>query len=108
MEGSRDGLEILKMRPANEVIVGGVPDGATGRCLAEPGRESLIYVRGGTQADLKVTLPAGQWQVDWLNPKAAETVQTEVVAHGGGAIVLVSPAYVDDMAIRLSCTTSTI
>jgi hypothetical protein len=96
-----DQLPLLTMKPANEVILAGVPGQATARCLAEPGQVYMLYVRGGRHAELKLDLPAGRWQVEWLDPQAAKTLCRDVLAHRGAAAVLSSPPHRDEVALRL-------
>src|SRR5262245_9698906 len=42
---------------------------ATVQALSEPGKAYAIYVNGGTQAELLLELPAGQYPAEWVNTK---------------------------------------
>jgi len=89
------------MAPHDEVITGGVPEGAVARCLAEPGKQYAVYVKGGTQAELALDVPTGNYHVEWLNPKNGENEGAQVVEHPGGPLKLPSPEYVEDIALSL-------
>ncbi len=95
-------FDFIKMRPDNSVIKGGLPDNATARALVERGRAYAIYVNGGTRADLLVALPAGKYEVEWLNTKTGRIDKKQTFEHSGGHRLLGSPTYKDDIALRIS------
>ena len=96
-----ESFEFVKMRPANDVVVDGVPEKGSVRVLAEPGRQYALYVRGGTTTTLRLKLPAGAYRAWWLDTKSGETVKTFPLDHGGGPLGLVSPDYTDDIALGI-------
>jgi hypothetical protein len=106
-----DGLDFVSMRPDNGVLKGGritaalagnPPEAkATARALVAPGRTYAMYVRGGTQATLDVEMPAGKYRAEWLNTKTGEMDKREDFEHKGGTKSLVSPAYREDIALRV-------
>jgi hypothetical protein len=96
-----DSFGFVRMAPANEVITGGVPGGATARALAEEGRAYAIYINGGSSADLQVNIPAGSYTAEWLNTKTGETDKSETVDHQGGELTLSSPDYSEDIALSI-------
>jgi len=106
-----DGLDLVSMRPDNSVIKGGhiiapltgnPPEAkATARALVAPGRTYAIYIRGGTQAVLDLALPAGKYQAEWINTKTGTVDKKEDFQHGGGTKRLASPAYQEDIALRV-------
>lgn len=73
----------------------------TARALVEAGRAYAIYVRGGTQAELVLELPAGDYRAEWINPRTGRTDKQESFTHRGGPKTLASPAYVEDIALRV-------
>jgi hypothetical protein len=106
-----DGLDFVAMRPDNGVIKGGrivaplsgnPPEAkVTARALVEPGKTYAIYVRGGTQAALEVEMPAGKYRAEWVNTKTGTVDKTEDFEHTGGTRTLASPAYREDIALRI-------
>lgn len=103
-----NGLNFVEMRPANEVVRGGVPNGATARCLAQAGEAYAIYIRGGPGQSgqgvtLTLQLPAGKYHVEWVNPRTGNTDRAEDVNHAGeGELQLKSPPYSEDVALKVA------
>ena len=93
-------LDFVRMAPAKGVVVGGVPDKATVRVLAEAGKAYAVYVRGGAKAELELDLPAGSYKAEWVNTKTGET-DKETITHAGGRRKIASPAYQEDIALRV-------
>src|SRR5262249_15075130 len=77
------------------------PAKATVRALANGGKAYAIYVNGGTQAEVVLELPAGQYEAEWIDTKTARAERTETFRHGGGTRALASPAYSHDIAFRI-------
>ncbi len=60
------------------------PDLASTRyCLANPGREYLVYVSGGAQA-VSISLPPGQYLPTWGDPDTGEARESAAFEHKGG------------------------
>jgi hypothetical protein len=106
-----DGLDFVKMKPANHLLKGGSVTAAlsgnppqtrvTARLLAESGRAYAAYVRGGTHAELALELPAGTWRAEWVDTKTGKVAKAEDFRHEGGPRKLASPPYADDIALRV-------
>jgi hypothetical protein len=96
-----EGFDFLKMAPHDEVVTGGVPEGAVARCLAEPGKQYALYLKGGTQAELALDVPKGRYQAEWLNPRTGKVEDTQTLRHPGGTLTLGSPGYAEDVALSL-------
>jgi len=97
-----DSFNFVAMTPNNGVLAGGVP--SSGRALVESGKQYAIYLNGGTSASLSVTLPSGTYHADWVNTKTGATDKSEDFTHGGGNRTIVSPAYSEDIALRIKLT----
>jgi len=95
------GFDFIRMRPDDAVIQGGVPAGAAARALAEPGKAYAIYLKGGRQARLELSLPEGRYQAQWVNPSTGANEKSESLDHAGGRLTLASPEYTEDMALRV-------
>ena len=94
-------FDFIKMRPDNSIIKSGLPDKAHARVLAEPGRQYAVYVFGGERATLALQITAGQYHADWIIPASGEVAQSENVTHESGELRLSSPAYAQEIALRL-------
>ncbi len=94
-------FDFVRMAPDSSVVAGGVPEGATTRTLAEPGRQYALYLHGGTQANLELALPAGSYVFEWLDTKTGVVVAGGNIEHAGGAAVLGSPQYETDIALGI-------
>jgi dienelactone hydrolase len=77
------------------------PAQATVRVLAEAGQAYAIYVNGGTRAELLLELPAGGYQAEWVNTKTGVVETADKFNHAGGTRTVVSPAYSEDIALRV-------
>jgi hypothetical protein len=51
--------------------------------------------------ELKVALPAGAYKVEWVNTVTGKFDKAESFTHSGGDRALVSPAYSEDIALRI-------
>ena len=111
-----DGLNLVRMRPAPEVVKGSLPEGVSARVLCEPGKDYLVYVRSGldaTKAKPRKTsfaagevkfgldLPKGVYQVEWVDTKSGKAVRGERFEHGGGVREFGVPAFEEDVAGRV-------
>jgi hypothetical protein len=95
-----DGFDFLRMAP-DDAVIRGVPAGATARALAERGKQYAIYVNGGTRAELALELPAGRYRAEWIDTRSGAVERTHDLDHNGGRVVLNSPSYAEDIALRV-------
>jgi hypothetical protein len=106
-----ESFDLLAMRPDRSVIQDAFvleqPSGkrldarAAARALAEAGKAYAVYVKGGNRAELSLDLPPGRYRVEWLDPRSGEAGAPETIEHAGGKRKLVSPPYVEDIALRV-------
>jgi hypothetical protein len=104
-------FDFVRMAPHDEIIRGhhvtGAENGARPagkpvvRVLAEPGKAYAVYVSRGTEATLELELPAGNYAAEWVNTKTGGIEKSEAFDHAAGNKSLQSPAYSDDIALRL-------
>ena len=94
-------FDFINMKPDKSVIKSGIPKNATARALAEPGRNYAIYINGGTEAKLVVSLARGVYTAEWINTKTGNVEKSESFRYAGGDRTLVSPKYTDDIALRI-------
>lgn len=75
--------------------------------LSEPGRTYGVYLKsnGGAktrQSMLVLDLPAGRYQIDWLNPRTGDNDKADPLDHKGGLVRVLTPDYTEDLALRLA------
>jgi hypothetical protein len=95
-----ESFDFVRMAPDNAIINSSLP-GATARALAETGKAYAVYLKEGSQGDLTLEIPPGRYRTGWLNPRTGEIDESEEVAHEGHSLTLASPAYSEDIALRL-------
>jgi hypothetical protein len=52
--------------------------------------------------ELKVELPAGDYWADWVDPITGKRLRRERLRHSGGGRVLLSPAFTEDVALKIT------
>jgi hypothetical protein len=82
-------------------LIEGVPEGTSVYALADPGAAYAVYLMNGTEAKLSLEIGAGHYRVEWLNPRTGAIDNAQDLSHGGGKLMLVSPSYQEDIALRL-------
>jgi hypothetical protein len=96
-----NGFDFVRMKPDLAVIRGGLPAKAKAYALVEPGKQYAVYLFGGPQTTLRLDLPAGDYQVEWLNPVTGRVDQKADLKHAGGEAVLKSPEFDPDIALKI-------
>ncbi len=95
------GFDFVKMKPMNGAVKGGLPDKSRATVLAEIGKQYAIYIHGGAEAAPQLELPAGKYQVEWINVHSGKVEKSEMIEHAGGAATLPSPKYANGIALRV-------
>ena len=97
-----DDLDFVHMAPDNSVIRGGVPSGATVHALVEKGKQYAVYLNRGPRAALRIDLPAGSYRAEWVDTHSGAVAKTQDLdVVGGAATTLESPAFEEDIALRI-------
>jgi hypothetical protein len=94
-------FDFVQMRPAREVVRGGVPRGGRFQALAEPGRQYAVFVRGEGKRTLELELPRGRYAGEWLDAVSGEVAAMPAFEHAGGVAAVPAPAFGRDVALRL-------
>lgn len=97
-----ESMPLVRMVPQAGLVTSGIPSGGTAIALGSPGEAYGIYLRGGTQSNLVLNLPAGTYRGEWIDPRsgaAASVIAT--FTHGGGTRSFPSPTYLEDIGLRL-------
>ena len=108
-------FDYLHMQPGHDAIQGELPRGATARALIKPGQDYVVYVRtrakkqeGGQcrhvsfanrELSFGLTMPAGEFGVEWLDTKSGSRMGRERLKHDGGSRKFFAPAFEDDIAV---------
>jgi hypothetical protein len=113
------GFEFVKMKPLKSDVIAHVPGGARAYVLAEPGKAYAIYFTpspeqkkapAGAPADetqspraavISLEMPEGRFRAEWVNPITGNIDKRESVRSKNGFVVLTSPSYREDMALKL-------
>jgi len=113
------GFNYVKMKPA-ENIIKTVPDSAFVKALSEPGKQYALYLHHsaakgkdaiwGYKARVKeftnkltLEIPRGTYQLTWVEPATGKTLGgTKDLSHPGGTLSLSTPAFITDIAMRLT------
>ncbi len=74
--------------------------GVSRHVMADPGRLYLIYLNQ-PPADKRVvvTLLAGSYTIQWIDPIACQTLHTETHDHAGARLALTPPPSTDDLVL---------
>jgi Cellulase (glycosyl hydrolase family 5)/Family of unknown function (DUF6298) len=102
-------FDFLRMKPDQAVFVSALPEGVRGFVLSEPGHQYAAYLcRVGdalpavaSVANLSLDLPRGTYQMQWINPLDGRTDPPQRLEHAGGQLKLSSPAFREDVALRV-------
>lgn len=101
-------FSIVRMRPGNEVLRGGIPDGCSARVWVDPGRAYALYLSrnaepaaGEAQSALQLALPRGSYDVEWLDPITGASDPRPRLHHSGGSVQLATPPFREDLAARI-------
>ena len=93
-------FSIVDLRPDYAVVKHATS--VTAHALSNPGHEYAIYLDGKGPTDLALTLPAGDYKLEWVNTKTGAIDKSEDFHHAGGDKVETSPAFENGIAIRLT------
>ena len=69
--------------------------------LSEKGKQYAVYIFGGEQTNLSLTLPAGTYQTEWTNTLTEKIEKQETLQSNGEKITITSPNYKEDIALRI-------
>ena len=110
-----EGFDFVRMKPDCSTVKR-VSGGLSARVLAEDGKAYAIYLHAqlskrpkkaserphdGVRAELVLNLPAGPYLAEWVNTKTGAIAGREQFKHLGSDRLLRSPAFTDDLALRI-------
>ena len=94
-------FDFIRMKPDHTFIAGDLPRGAQSYTLSEPGMQYASYFLHLGDAGISVLLPAGKYQIEWMDPVTGKYVKKEALQHSGGNAKIISPANNYDIALRI-------
>lgn len=92
-------FDLAALRPDPNVVL--ASPGAVARALSAPGKAYAIYLEGRAPARLRLDVPRGQWQAEWIDPLDGAVLQRETRSHRGGPLDLAAPKLENGAALRL-------
>ena len=78
-----DRMDLINAVPSTTVA-------SSGYCLANRGKEYLVYIPEGGEVEINLTSVTGQFAIEWFDPVSGNSQGGEAV-EGGSRITLVSP-----------------
>ncbi len=95
-------FDFIHMQPNHSLLTKIDGDQETrGWLLANPGKEYAIYLRNGNQAVVHLQIPKGIYTTEWINTVTGKIELSARVNHTGGEMMLQSPEYIHDIALRI-------
>ena len=96
-------FDFVHMRPDSRCVAEVRPKALAPRvrALADAGTAYALYVGDGTQVTLVLDLPPGRYRAEWINPRSGATDKSEDFESPGGRVRVESPAYEEDIALRI-------
>ena len=94
-------FDFVKMVPDTTTIIGRLPTNAIAQVLSENGKQYAIYIYRGKQVNLELALPAGKYEIEWLDTLTGKYYGKKSVRHRGGKASLTSSSYSEDIALRI-------
>ena len=101
------GFDFVRMAPLPEALAEQPPKGRHAFVLAEAGRQYAIYLchdepqPEAAPATLGLELPAGDYTATWLDTLTGAARGEQRLNHEGGALRLGTPAFAEDIALRI-------
>ena len=87
-----EGTHWWQMHPNNNLV-------STGYCLANPGKEYVVYARNGGSVSVDLGAASGSLPAQWLNPR--DGTMSEQFTVQGGSKVAFNPPFVGDWVLHI-------
>jgi DNA-dependent RNA polymerase auxiliary subunit epsilon len=92
-------FNFIKMHPDTGSVV--MSQGSFARVLSELGNQYAIYITNGTRCNLRLNLPQGNYNIEWISTIKGRVITSEKVKHKEGELVLTSPEFQEDIALKI-------
>ena len=123
MKSFFDAMDFVRMKPGGDFLKNDGP-GVRAWTLAESGKQYAAYLcrleeekgtdgkgtgkfrdsHAGEKHKLNLSLPAGKYRVDWVDPMTGRTTGDSLSVPEGQSVTLSTPAYDQDVALRIVST----
>lgn len=97
-------FDYLHMKPDSAIVENGARF-KTCRVLAEEGKQYAIYIFHQGPLDLRLAIPSGNYRVSYLDPSTGAR-SGEQALTSDGHLGLQTPAYAEDVAVRIVKTSA--
>ena len=94
-----NGFDLSRLAP-DRTSVADSP-GAAAACLSVPGEQYAVYLRGRGPTAVTLRLPPGRYSSEWVDVRTGAVVRAADFAAAAPAAVLGSPAFADEIALRV-------
>ena len=95
------GFEFVKMKPTRDVIRDPLPKDARCQVLAELGQQYAAYFKGAPKFSFAIDLPAGNYQIQWLDVVTGRHAALIKRMHGGGPALFQIPEELNECALKV-------
>jgi len=99
-----NGFDVIRMKPDDGLLRGGLPDKGRARVLSQPGKQYAIYFFGGPRAKPRLALPPGRYQADWQSPITGKVLESMTITAKDTPTELNSPKFDPDIVLRIKRT----
>jgi hypothetical protein len=97
-----ESFDFIRMAPDTGIIAGLSDPDAHARALSRKGAEYAIYIHGGSQVNITLQVPGGEYRARWIDTRSGEVLKSENFGiHPAGKVVIASPPYKTDIALDL-------
>jgi hypothetical protein len=111
-----DSIDFVRMAPLPGFVQSGLPEGSSAWTIGNPGKAYALYLHHGASrkekpryfvdttartAELTISLPQGDYALDWIDPKTGKVTKQDHLSHKGGLRAIISPPYTEDIALRM-------
>jgi hypothetical protein len=94
-----ESLPFLRMEPGGGFLAR--TPGLAAQSLSAPGEAYAAYLEGRSSGWIEVRLPEGRYDVEWIDPAAAQSARGEALQHRGGLARLRTPSGREELALRI-------
>jgi hypothetical protein len=92
-------FDLANLRPDDDLVKSS--PGVVTRVLSHPGRAYAMYMEGRFPTELTLALPAGRWQIEWLNPTDGSITKREELTCPISVCRLASPIVQESAVLRI-------